>query len=1441
MLFCVLLLAAFFAASQPAGAAPVTDCLDLRALSTTQICMGAERSWVLAGDDTVAIPDPQASSPVKLTLNGDTLEIRLIATSGNPDGIDKFYLTSGNLSLLPPFARLDSPGEILGPYTYGAPATGRTITLGAAELNTLFEWQNSAGGIVILEEQVGRTIDNPGVETFTGVTLAGTPPPSPPTSATATSGANIAGSCAVGDPINTYTGELVETGTPDIDLGGPMPLRFSRYYASGLKAANISGPLGDNWLHNFAWTLTSNGSTADVISNQGRLIRFTKNAAQWSLYSRQDVPYQLVEDTNTGQFTLADPSSKRSYRFSAAGQLLAIDDNQGGTHSLAYDAGGRLVSVSDGLGRTLNFTYDSTNRLVGAGDGQGRTVSFTYSGNDLASFTDLNGNTTTYAYDNGGLLTAITLPAGNTPSRQTWNDAGKVAAQTDARGNTTTFTYNEADTTITDALGNTTVHTYSTTGKLEQVVRQDGTTFSLSSNTTGQRNGITDSLGGTTRYTYHAPSGRIAAITHANGATTSFDYTARTTSDGITVYDLTGITHADGTTKSLAYDATGHLVSYTDQAGFTTTYTYNSHGQWLTHANPAGGTNTRIFNKDGTLASQTDAAGNTTTFGYDTQRRLMTATLTDGSTTTLAYDDMDRPVALTDPKGRATRFEWNANGNLATVTDRTGAVTTFTFDAMDRLSTVTDNYGNIGRVDYDELGRIAAVTERSGSRITFGYDQQNRLTALTDGNGNTWRRSFDAEGILRSTTTPLGNGIRFTSNDMGRITAITSPLGNKSQLTYDLMGHVTQTIDPLGYIRTTDYDPRGLPTKRTLPENISASYKRDALGNITAVTDPGGNDWRHTFDNAGRLTSSSDPLSRTTAYTYDQGNRLKTVTFPGDLGTRSDEYDANGNLIRQIYSDGTELSFTHDAEDRLTGADGLTLSRDALGRITASNGLAISYDAGGRIAAITYATGKTITYRYDANGNLTKITDWAGGVSTFTWDADNRLTAMTRPNGITTTYSYDADGQFTAITHGTLGSITLTRDAGGRITAASRDLPQAASATGLADTTHSFDAAAQISSPGHVYDTLGRLTDDGTTTYTWNLASRLTAVGTTTHAYDALGYRTRRTAGGITRDYVWNHALTLPATAIEREAGTDLRYYIHTPDGALLYAIDAATNARHFYHFDESGNTRFVTDDGGVVIASYAHTPFGVLLGRSGDLDNPFTWQGQWGVYDDGDGLYYIRARYYDADSGRFLSRDPLHMARRELTGKPAPAPEHSLRMRPQDAAQPFTDPFTDTFPGIGGDDELLNPLALNPYTFAYANPMYFHDPDGKEPITIVVVGGAIVAAGSALYRLGKWFELTYLEKKVGQENGRLLDDTELQYRSIDECTMDELHEEVVNVVSTLPGTTATGPVHGAPVDDVTQFATQTAITTTGLDRPAAQSPGILSTAWNYWKQKLGL
>jgi hypothetical protein len=90
----------------------------------------------------------------------------------------------------------------------------------------------------------------------------------------------------IGDPISAGTGEHYIGPTQDLSLGGPLPLAFSRYYASGLHDDGVvTGTLGVNWMHNFDLRVLNTASWRErvVVYRWGKLVYFGKawNNPEW--------------------------------------------------------------------------------------------------------------------------------------------------------------------------------------------------------------------------------------------------------------------------------------------------------------------------------------------------------------------------------------------------------------------------------------------------------------------------------------------------------------------------------------------------------------------------------------------------------------------------------------------------------------------------------------------------------------------------------------------------------------------------------------------------------------------------------------------------------------------------------------------------------------------------------------------------------------------------------------------------------------------------------------------------------------------------------------------------------------------------------------------------------------------------------------------------------
>ena len=162
------------------------------------------------------------------------------------------------------------------------------------------------------------------------------------------------------------------------------------------------------------------------------------------------------------------------------------------------------------------------------------------------------------------------------------------------------------------------------------------------------------------------------------------------------------------------------------------------------------------------------------------------------------------------------------------------------------------------------------------------------------------------------------------------------------------------------------------------------------------------------------------------------------------------------------------------------------------------------------------------------------------------------------------------------------------------------------------------------------------------------------SAGATYYAYDQDGVRTSKTTGGVTTYYVVDKNRDLPQVLEEREQqgetvtlkvrylyGHDLLAQVRTVDGNQEYS---------YYHYDGQLSTRQLTDDaaapGDVAVRNnYTYDAFGADLTHAGlpgsspgAPENLYRYTGE--QHDPATGFYYLRARYYAPETGRFASRD---------------------------------------------------------------------------------------------------------------------------------------------------------------------------------------------------------
>jgi RHS repeat-associated protein len=174
---------------------------------------------------------------------------------------------------------------------------------------------------------------------------------------------------------------------------------------------------------------------------------------------------------------------------------------------------------------------------------------------------------------------------------------------------------------------------------------------------------------------------------------------------------------------------------------------------------------------------------------------------------------------------------------------------------------------------------------------------------------------------------------------------------------------------------------------------------------------------------------------------------------------------------------------------------------------------------------------------------------------------------------------------------------------------------------------------------------------------------------------------------GTTTAYIYDTIAGL-AYVLTEQTGSNVTLYTYGTD---LIAQTAPDGAQSYYHPDSLGSTRALSNGSGQVTARYSYDAFGAVRSSSGASSTAFKFAGE--QTDDEIGLIYLRARYYDPEVGRFISKDPR-----------------------------------------AGHEDIIQ--SLNRYVYARNNPFNVTDPSGEDWLDWVswgLKGAAVVATGIAL------------------------------------------------------------------------------------------------------------
>jgi|GEM_PF-4328434 RHS repeat-associated protein len=230
-------------------------------------------------------------------------------------------------------------------------------------------------------------------------------------------------------------------------------------------------------------------------------------------------------------------------------------------------------------------------------------------------------------------------------------------------------------------------------------------------------------------------------------------------------------------------------------------------------------------------------------------------------------------------------------------------------------------------------------------------------------------------------------------------------------------------------------------------------------------------------------------------------------------------------------------------------------------------------------------------------------------------------------------------------------------------------------------------------------NTIEKRTPTETTTYTYDFENRLTKVtlmgegGIITFIYDGDGNRVKKTDSEGTVNYL-----------VDTNNNTGFSQVVLETDGtgniitSYIYGDDLISQERSgvvsYFHYDGLGSTRNLTDSSGTTTDSYWYYGFGELLNKTGTTINNYLFTGE--QIDQNLRFYYLRARYYNQEIGRFITADPV-------------------------------------------EGSIYEPISLHKYLYAGLDPVNKIDPSGEFiqfSLGFYISAGISVLTGSLIYLL---------------------------------------------------------------------------------------------------------
>ena len=613
----------------------------------------------------------------------------------------------------------------------------------------------------------------------------------------------------------------------------------------------------------------------------------------------------------------------------------------------------------------------------------------------------------------------------------------------------------------------------------------------------------------------------------------------------------------------------------------------------------------RRYTASGLEVKQRDGRGNVTTICTDIAGRTISVMNAAGAITTTAYDIAhDQPSVVTDAMGNTSCYKYDLRGRKIAKWGTALQPACFGYDDMNNMTSLRTfrvdgeviSTDPSERSDYDETtwtfnaetGLEVSKNYADNTSVVKSYDAYNRLVSETDARGNVKKHSYEhARGLHVGTSYTVVDGTAATA---------------ARSFTYNHLGQMIQVVDDAG-VRNYGYNSYG--------EREIDSLVVD--GDTHIITEQ-----RDSFGRSvGYVYSKNGSAQQTITSSYGDDGRIASAGFlhGGEAKNFGYTYLAGSNLLQVLTKpNGMTLTQTHETkQDLLTGmayhrGSSLVTQRnytyDPLGRpltrSTARNGQTVNdtfaHNSRSELVSAT-VNGKTYGYDYDNIGNRLSshsseaVSDEAT-MTEYSTNALNQYAAVYENGAATFAPLFDADGNQSLIKTST-GIWTAIYNAENRPV--------------------SFTNAEGSTVVECTYDCMGR-----------RCFKKVTVNGSVS----------------LHQRYIYRGYLQIACIDITRNHHPALWYitWDTTQTDAYRPLAIQINGTWYTYGWDLTKNICELYSTEGRILQTYTYSPFGEAT-VSGNITQPMQWSSEF--WDSEIGLFYYNYRYYDALSGRWISRDP--------------------------------------------------------------------------------------------------------------------------------------------------------------------------------------------------------